>query len=116
MTEVTELLQAGAHAEQLRQQAIAANIANLQTPGYRRVDVRFEQLLAKAMESGNDDEIAKVEPEFFHPMDTPLQSNGNDVTLEDEVGRMVENSLRYKTYMRLLDKKYKQMETALQTP
>ena len=116
MTEVTELLQVAAQAEQLRQQAIAANVANLETPGYRRVDVRFEQLLAKAMESEDPADIRQLEPEFFNPMNTPLKSNGNDVTLDDEVGRMVENSLRHKTYVRLLDKKYKQMEMAAQTP
>lgn len=116
MAEITELLQVGAQAEQLRQKAIAANVANLETPGYRRVDVRFEQLLAKAIQSEDPEEITKLEPEFFNPMDTPLKPNGNDVTLEDEVGRMVENSLRYKTYIRLLDKKYKQIEMAAQTP
>ncbi len=116
MTEVTELLQAAARAEQLRQRAIAANVANQETPGYRRVDVRFEQLLAKAMESEDPADIRQLEPELFNPMSTPLKSNGNDVTLDDEVGRMVENSLRHKTYVRLLDKKYRQMEMASQTP
>jgi len=116
MAEITELLQVGARVEQLRQKAIAANVANLETPGYRRVDVRFEQLLAKAMESDDPAAIGELEPEFFNPMDTPVKSNGNDVTLEGEVGRMVENSLRHKIYVRLLSKKYQQMETAIQTP
>ena len=39
------LLEAGARAEGLRHKAIASNIANLQTPGYRRVDIRFEEFL-----------------------------------------------------------------------
>lgn len=116
MAEITELLAAGARVEQLRQKAIAANIANLETPGYRRVDVRFEELLAKAMESDDPQDIKNLEPEFFHPLDTAVKSNGNDVTLEDEVGQMVENSLRHKMYIRLLNKKYQQMEQALQTP
>jgi flagellar basal-body rod protein FlgB len=116
MAEITELLQNGAHAEQLRQKAISANIANLETPGYHRVDIRFEQLLAKAMESQDPEDIKDLEPEFFNPMDTPLKPNGNDVTLESEVGQMVKNSLLYKTYIRLLSKKYQQMEAAVQTP
>lgn len=116
MAKITELLEVGARVEQLRQKAIAANVANLQTPGYRRIDVRFEQLLAKAMESDNPSDIRELEPEFFNPMNTPVKSNGNDVTLEGEVGQMVENSLRHKMYVKLLNKKYQQMESAIQTP
>lgn len=44
---VTDLLQSGLKAEMLRQKAIAGNVANMETPNYRRVDVRFEELLAK---------------------------------------------------------------------
>ena len=50
------------------------------------------------------------------PMKTPVKPNGNDVSLENEVGQMVENSLRYKLYVKLLNKKYQQMESAIQTP
>jgi flagellar basal-body rod protein FlgB len=116
MLEVTELLQAGVHAEQLRQKAIASNVANLKTPGYRRVDIEFNQALAKAIESGDTKEIQNLEPQLINPMDTPVNANGNDVTLEDEVGRMIENSLRHKTYIRLLNKIYQQMQMATQTP
>ncbi len=116
MAEITELLAIGARVEQMRQKAIAANVANLETPGYRRIDVRFEQLLAKAMASEDPEDISRLEPEFFNPLDTPVKPNGNDVTLETEVGRMVENSLRHKMYVKLLNKRYQQMEAALQTP
>lgn len=116
MAEITELLAAGAHVEQMRQKAIAANVANLETPGYKRIDVRFEEMLAKAIESDDPEALKELEPEFFNPMDTPVKPNGNDVTLEAEVGRMVENSLRHKTYIRLLNKIYQQMESAIQTP
>jgi flagellar basal-body rod protein FlgB len=116
MTEITELLQAGARGEQLRQQAIASNVANLETPGYRRVDVRFAQLLEKALASDNPEDIEQLEPEFFNPMNTSVKPNGNDVSLENEVGQMVENSLRYKLYIKLLNKKYQQMESTIQTP
>jgi flagellar basal-body rod protein FlgC len=37
-----------------RQQAIAANLANVDTPGYQRVDVDFHSTLRDAMASGSD--------------------------------------------------------------
>jgi len=113
--DITELLQLGIKAESLRQQAIANNIANLQTPGYRRVEVKFEQLLAKAMQSGKEVKLSKVEPQFYQPMDTPVKSNGNDVEFEKEIGELVKNSLRHKTYVRVLNNKYKQIELAINT-
>jgi flagellar basal-body rod protein FlgB len=101
-----DLLQAGIKAEHLRQKAIASNIANLETPGYRRVDIK----------SAHNIDIEDIEPEIFRPYDTPIKSNGNDVSLEAEIGKMVENSMRHKAYVRLLSKKFQQMQQAIETP
>jgi flagellar basal-body rod protein FlgB len=56
-TGIVELIEAGVKAETLRQKAISNNVANLQTPGYRRLGVKFEQLLSQAIESGDADKI-----------------------------------------------------------
>ncbi len=110
---IVEFLEAGIKAEGLRQKAIANNVANLETPAYRRVDVKFEQLLAKALDSPGDIDIDKIKAELYKPQNTPLKPNGNDVNLEAEVGQMVKNSLRHKAFIRLLYRKYKQMEMAM---
>ena len=44
-----DILEAGIQAENLRNKAIANNVANLETPGYRKLDIKFEELLAKAL-------------------------------------------------------------------
>jgi flagellar basal-body rod protein FlgB len=110
-----EFIEAGLRAEGLRQKAIANNIANLETAGYRRIDVRFKELLAKALESGGTIKANDLEPQLYHPRKTRVKSNGNDVSLETEVGEMVKNSLRYKTYIRLLNKKYSHIDLAMRT-
>ncbi len=46
----TELLSLALDAALLRQQAIAHNIANANTPGYRPLSVRFDQLLVQQRE------------------------------------------------------------------
>jgi len=112
-TGIVELLEAGLRAEALRQRAVANNVANLQTPGYRRLDVRFEQLLAKAMESGEDFDVEELEPELYQPKNTAVNPNGNDVNLDVEVGELVKNSLREKAFVRLLNKKYTQIDQAV---
>jgi flagellar basal-body rod protein FlgB len=110
---IFDFLEAGIRAESLRQKAIANNIANLETPGYRRIDVKFEELLARALNSHGAVELSELEPQIHQPKQTPVNSNGNDVSLESEVGQMVKNTLRFKTYIRLLNKKYNQMQLAM---
>jgi len=112
---IIDFLGAGIRAENLRQKAIANNIANLKTAGYRRIDVKFEELLAKVLDSSGPVELSEIEPLIYQPNQTPVKSNGNDVNLETEVGEMVKNSLRHKAYIRLLNRKYKQIELAMST-
>jgi len=110
---ILDLLEAGIRAENLRQRAIANNVANLKTPGYRRTEVRFEELLAKVLNSSGEVDLSEIKPQIYQPKQTPVDSNGNDVNLETEVGEMVKNSLRYKAYLRLLKNKYNQIDLAI---
>jgi len=111
--DIVKLLETGIRAEGLRQSTIASNIANIETPGYRRLDIRFEELLDKAMKSSESAKADDFEPEVYQPRMTPLKSNGNDVNLEAEIGEMLKNSLRHAAYTRLLRRKFAQMETAI---
>lgn len=110
---ILDVLDVAIRAEGLRQKAIANNVANIKTPGYRRVDVEFEQLFEKALESDGSVDLREIEPLLYQPENTPVKSNGNDVTLEIEVGEMVKNSLRHKVFVRVLNRKYRQMEAAI---
>jgi flagellar basal-body rod protein FlgB len=107
-------LEAGIRAEGLRQKAIASNVANSQTEGYRRMDVRFADLVADAMQR-EDSDPAEIEGELYRPMTGAVDSSGNDVNLDAEIGEMVKNTLTQKAYMRLLARKYRQIETAINT-
>ena len=102
MDNILDLLETGAKAEGLRQRALASNLANMETPGYRRLDVKFEELLAKELESSGQLDLDEINPEIFEPRQTAVKANGNDISFEVEVGEMVKNSLRHKTYMRLM--------------
>ena len=109
------MLEAGLRAESMRQKAIANNMANLRTPGYRRLGVKFEELLEKAISSGSKLDLKELEPELYQPKNTAVKSDGNDVNLEAEIGELVKNSLRHKAMIRLLYKKYSQIEQAITT-
>lgn len=110
---IVDLLESGMRAERLRQQTIASNVANIETPGYRRLDVKFDEMLAKALKSPGSANLDEIEPEIYQPFDTPVRSNGNDVNLEAEVGNLVKNSLRYGAYVRIMRNRFTQIETAI---
>ena len=112
---IIDFLEAGIRVESLRQKAIASNIANLKTPGYRRIGVKFEALLARALDSSGAADLSEIEAQIHQLNTTPVKSNGNDVNLEVEVGEMVKNTLHHKVYIRALHKKYRQMELAMNT-
>ena len=110
---IIDFLEAGLRAEGLRQKAIASNIANMKTPGYRSIGVKFEKLLAEALDSDGSVKLSEIEAQIHQPGTTPVKSNGNDVNMEVEVGKMVKNSLRHTAYVRMISKKYQQMEMAI---
>jgi flagellar basal-body rod protein FlgB len=110
---IVDLLQAGIRAEGLRQQAIASNLANMETPGYQRIDVRFEELLADAIDSSSSVDAGEIEAELYEPHNTSVKANGNDVSLDLEIGSMVKNTLTHTAYVRLLRRKFAQMEAAI---
>ena len=108
-----DIIEAGIRAESLRQKTIGNNVANLETPGYRRKDVNFTDLLAKAIDADGAVDLGDIEAEIYQPGTTPVNSNGNDVSLELEVGEMVKNTLRHKALIRVLQKKYQQIDMAI---
>ncbi len=111
--DIFNVIEAGIKAEGLRQKAIAGNIANLDTPGYRRVDVNFKDFLDKALGEGDGVAGGDLNELLYQPENTAVKPNGNDVSMEVEIGQMVKNTLRHKTYIRVLQKKYAQIEQAM---
>ena len=114
-TNIVNVLEAGLRGSTLRQKVIANNIANLNTPGFRRHDVRFEETLAKVLDApgARPEDLAGVEGEIYRPMNTPVDRKGNDVNVDVEVGELMKSVTRHKAYLRLLNKVYKQMELAM---
>ena len=77
-----------------RQTAIAANLANANTPGYRRVDVDFHGALARAMQDGDSESVESVQ--FSTEADPQaVRADGNGVDVDVEAANMAKNGLEY---------------------
>ena len=78
-----------------RQEALAANIANASTPGYRRVDVDFHGALAAALGSSNA-KSAIAATSFATQADATVgatQGDGNSIDVENESAKLAANAL-----------------------
>ena len=88
-------------ATELRARVVSGNLANLDTPGYKRRDVRFEDLLRDAMTRGTDP--GRVEARVETDVASPARPDGNNVSLELELNALRENRLLYETYAAILE-------------
>src|SRR5258705_7175138 len=78
-----------------RQNALAANIANADTPGYRRVDVDFHGALAAAMGT-SDRRSALARTAFSAQVDKSagaVRADGSTVDLDSESSKLAANAL-----------------------
>lgn len=82
-------------AVELRHEAIANNIANLETPGYQRLDLApgFETELQRACASGDLQQISSLKPALAPDSNAiPSSQDGNTVHLENELMQLNQNS------------------------
>jgi len=79
----------------LRQEAIASNLSNLETPNYKRLDVApsFEASLSRAVQSKDAAQIAGLQPSLAVDQSAVSgRSDGNTVTLESEMLKLNQNT------------------------
>ena len=94
MNETIEILGKLMDATALRQKVLSNNLANANTPGYLRKDVKFSSALANAIDHGID-KIREVSPEVSIDADAPVDSRGNSVSIQKEMGEISQNELLY---------------------
>ena len=101
-------LQKALDAAWLRNEVISNNIANVDTPGYKRKAVKFEEFLSSEMKTGR---IGKGRKRFQSPQITvsrdystlSYRSDGNNVDIENEMAELATNSLRYNTLIQKMN-------------
>jgi flagellar basal-body rod protein FlgB len=94
-----------------RQKAIAHNIANVQTPGYRATRVSFEDSLRAAVDSGRSPVVTPTSQSSLEP----TREDGNNVNLDTETLSSVDTNLRYQLALRAMDHEFSLIRTSLRT-
>ncbi len=126
-------LESALGAASLRQTVLANNIANVDTPYYKRSDVAFEELLAQAMGGRNSAQAlpGKVTdarhipingssmtslpvPQVVAENSTSINNNRNNVDIDKEMALLAENQLRYNLLVQQISHEVKMMRTGIE--
>lgn len=94
-----QLLEAAMRGSWQRETALTSNIANADTPGYKRQEVNFESELQSAMNSGEPLEQVQFTTEVQPEQDGP---NGTSISVDQESAKLAENGLDYQAITQVL--------------
>jgi flagellar basal-body rod protein FlgB len=102
-----------------RQRALADNIANVDTPGFIRREVQFEEALAEALQRAR--RVPRRAGEAFSRLDlqvrpdhaSPARADGNNVDVDREMTSLAGNSLRFQAASELLAARVRGLRTAI---
>ena len=115
----TQALGLALDAASLRQQVIAANIANADTVGYVPLTVNFEEQLGdaqRALESAgklDSESLDGVRPRLETSDETSPTGLAPGVSLDLEVAQLTQNAVRYEALLKGLSKHFNMLSTAI---
>ena len=98
-----------------RHSALAANLANVNTPGYQRVDVDFHSALRNALEQNGDTRTAVERAGFSAERDgtAATRADGNGVDADAESAKLAANGLEYQAAVQVAHSRISILRTAL---
>jgi len=101
---------------QARHEAISGNLANAETPGYKRTDIKvnFADQLKKLAESNDVASISRLEATLETDLKSPsVRPDGNNVQLDSELMKMNENAMQYEFLTQYTANSMKRIKTAI---
>lgn len=94
------------------QQAIANNVANVNTPGYKAEDVNFESSLAQAISAGDPSQMQITTA----PSSAPSDQAGNNVSLSTEMVDEEKAGMQFQTMVDAMNAKFQLLSAAINGP
>lgn len=80
-----------------RNETIAQNISNVDTPGYKRKIVSFEEQLKDALNSqtASRSDVSQVDIKVIEDKSTSTRMDGNNVNIDLEMAELAKNTIKY---------------------
>ena len=111
--ETSGLLSEMLRAASLRHKVLARNIANIDTPGYRPMEVEFSEELGLASEGG-ELPVTVVRATVAADRSAGIgRYDGNAVDLDRQMAKMAENALWHNAMIQILSSRMNLLRTAI---
>lgn len=101
------------HVSEARHRVISQNIANVNTPRYRRLDVSFEEAVRGILAAESAGVVPGIEPEVREVEGLAARADGNNVDIDQEMAALSKNSLLYQTITQVLASRLGTMRSAI---
>lgn len=86
----------------LRHKVLSQNVANVNTPGYRKLSVSFDETLATHLGRHGEAGISRLAPVIVEDDSTPSRLDGNNVDIDGEMMRLNKNTLLNNAYLQIV--------------
>ena len=106
-----------------RESLITNNLANVNTPGYKRQDINFESVLRKALGSSKyvplDTKINEMNMDELSPMvytdhgNYSYRLDGNNVDIDTENVELASEQIRYEALTTSIDSEFSRIKIAI---
>lgn len=119
------VLNKAAGASWTKNEIIANNIANVDTPDYKRKDLNFEAMLADALSdtsiktSNLDKKVANLKLSSLNPnvyteySTLSYRYDGNNVDIDTEQAYLADNQIKYYTLLDSMTQEFNRLKTVL---
>ena len=121
------VLSKAADASWLRNEAISNNIANVDTPNYKRQDVSFETELKHALRSSkyisldkkvdalnSDGRLSHIDPRTYLDHSAfSYRLDGNNVDIDTENVELASNQIKYNALVQSIDQEFKNLKSVI---
>ena len=117
------VLEKASDASWTRNSLISNNIANVDTPGYKRKDIHFEDYLLNAVSDGEslDDDIADVDLDTLTATTytdygtVSYRLDGNNVDIDTENAELAKNQIKYYTMLDSITQEFSRLKSVIKT-
>lgn len=100
-----------------KHKVIANNIANINTPGYKKMEVSFAEQLEKVIKDTSASKFDAFQSKIVvskEDTNVAVRNDGNNVDMDKEVSALMKNTLSYNVYTQLLSKKMDLVKSAIE--
>jgi len=122
-----QIMKKNLDAASLKQRTIASNLANLNTPGYQRKDVVFQEKLQESlndqMSSGRvtnpkhipitGSTVNSINPKIVTDTSSDLASGVNNVDIDQEMAELAKNQMNFAATATIIARRFRGLKAAI---